>query len=37
MPGVREKEAEKDRQYLYQDPALVPLAEKAKVCGIKLG
>ena len=37
MPGASEKETEKDRQQLYQDPALVPLAEKAKVCGIKLG
>ena len=37
MPGVHEKETEKDRQYLYQDPALVPLAEKAQVCGNKLG
>ena len=37
MPGVSEKETEKDHQKLYQDPALVPLAENAKVCGLKLG
>ena len=37
MPGARKKETEKDHQHLYQDPALVPLAEKAKVCGNKLG
>ena len=37
MPGVREKEIKKDRKYLYQEPTLVSLAEKAQVCGITLG
>lgn len=31
MPGARENGAEKESDYLYQEPALVPLDEKSKV------
>ena len=36
MPGDREKEAEKNLGYPYQEPTLVPLGEKPKVRRINL-